>query len=155
MVFSLVFNIVMDVITLSFRYFIKKWNKRYNILVKCSRYFITKCNKSYKVWFLLQNEKVQHKLSEKSNHSVEEVSFKWRLLFSLHFMFSKFTFKKIMELAIIDKISSSFKNINKIQVIYKLNPLKHQPHKMVKHTWTLRTNYLSIFDHFLGWRLKV
>ena len=152
MVFSLVFNIVMDVITLSFRYLIKKWNKRYNILVKCSRYFITKCNKSYKVRLLLQNEKAQHKLSEKSNHSVEEVSFKWRLLFSLHFMFSKFT---IVELANIDKISSSFKNINKIKLIYKFNSLKRQPHKMVKHTWTFWTNYLSIFDHFLDWRLKV
>ena len=34
----------------------------------------------------------------------------------------------------------------------------HQPHKMVKHTQTIRrqetTNYLSVFDHFLGLAIK-
>ena len=33
-------------------------------------------------------------------------------------------------------------------------PLKRQPHKMVKHSQTIRrqklTNYLSVFDHFVG-----
>ena len=37
-------------------------------------------------------------------------------------------------------------------------PFKTQPHKMVKHTQTLRrllpTNYLSVFDHFVGLTLK-
>ena len=73
--FLFVFNIVMDMIT-SFRYFITKWNKRYNIFIKCSRYFITKYIKSYKMRLLLQNEKVHCKLSDKSNHSAEELTFK-------------------------------------------------------------------------------
>ena len=34
----------------------------------------------------------------------------------------------------------------------------HQPHKMVKHTQTIRrqetTNYLSVFDHFMGLAIK-
>ena len=41
--------------------------------------------------------------------------------------------------------------------IYKYNayyPVKHQPHKKVKHTQTicrlLPTNCLSVFDHFVG-----
>ena len=36
--------------------------------------------------------------------------------------------------------------------------LKRQSHKMVKHAQTVRrqqpTNCLSVFDHFLDWRLK-
>ena len=36
--------------------------------------------------------------------------------------------------------------------------LKHQPHKIVKHTkticWLLLTNCLSVFDHFVGLALK-
>ena len=35
---------------------------------------------------------------------------------------------------------------------------KHKPHKMVKHTQTIRrllpTNCLSVFDHFVGLALK-
>ena len=38
------------------------------------------------------------------------------------------------------------------------NPLKLQPHKMVKHTQAIRlqesTNCLSVFDHFVGLALK-
>ena len=38
-------------------------------------------------------------------------------------------------------------------------PFKRQPHKMVKHIQTIRrqrpTNYLSVFEHFVGWRLRV
>ena len=34
-----------------------------------------------------------------------------------------------------------------------LQPFKHQPHKMIKRTQTIRrqepTNYLSVFDHFV------
>ena len=37
-------------------------------------------------------------------------------------------------------------------------PFKGQPHKMVKHTQTIRrqkpTNWLSVFDHFMGLALK-
>ena len=37
-------------------------------------------------------------------------------------------------------------------------PLKRQPHKMVKHTqtirWLLPTNCLSVFDHFVELALK-
>ena len=37
-------------------------------------------------------------------------------------------------------------------------PFKHQPHKMVKHTQTIRrllpTNCLSVFDHCVGLALK-
>ena len=37
-------------------------------------------------------------------------------------------------------------------------PFKHQPHKMVKHTKTIRrllpTNCLNVFDHFMGLALK-
>ena len=37
-------------------------------------------------------------------------------------------------------------------------PFKRQPHKMVKHTQTIRrllpTNYLSMFGHFVGLALK-
>ena len=37
-------------------------------------------------------------------------------------------------------------------------PFKRQPHKIVKHTQTIRrllpTNCLSVFDHFLGLALK-
>ena len=32
--------------------------------------------------------------------------------------------------------------------------LKHQPHKIVKHTQTLPTNCLSVFAHFVGLALK-
>ena len=36
--------------------------------------------------------------------------------------------------------------------------LKRQSHKMVRHAQTVRrqqpTNFLSVFDHFLDWRLK-
>ena len=38
------------------------------------------------------------------------------------------------------------------------NPFKRQPHKMVKHTQTIRqqkpTNYLSVLDRFVGLVLK-
>ena len=38
-------------------------------------------------------------------------------------------------------------------------PFKRQPHKIVKHTQTIRRlqpkNYLSAFDHFMGSELKV
>ena len=37
---------------------------------------------------------------------------------------------------------------------FQFNHLKHQPHKMVKHTQTIRrllpTNCLRVFDHFVG-----
>ena len=37
-------------------------------------------------------------------------------------------------------------------------PFKRQPHKMVKHTQTIRrqkpTGCLSVLDHFVEWRLK-
>ena len=39
-----------------------------------------------------------------------------------------------------------------------LQPFKCQPHKIVKHTQTVRQqqarNYLSVFDHFVGFTLK-
>ena len=39
-----------------------------------------------------------------------------------------------------------------------VNPLSAQPHKMIKHTQTIRrllpTNCLSVFDHFAGLALK-
>ena len=39
-----------------------------------------------------------------------------------------------------------------------LEPFKCQPHKMIKRTQKilrlLTKNYLSVFDHFLGWHLK-
>ena len=42
-------------------------------------------------------------------------------------------------------------------IIKSLN-LKRQPHKMVKHTQTIRrqksTNCLNVFDHFVGLALK-
>ena len=38
------------------------------------------------------------------------------------------------------------------------SPFKRQPHKMVKHTQTIRqmlpTSFLSLFDHFVGLALK-
>ena len=41
---------------------------------------------------------------------------------------------------------------------FYLTFFKCQPHKMIKHTQTIRrllpTNCLSLFDHFVGWRLK-
>ena len=43
--------------------------------------------------------------------------------------------------------------------IYVYYPFKCQPHKMVKHTQTIRcllpANCLSVFDHFVGLALKV
>ena len=40
----------------------------------------------------------------------------------------------------------------------KIFPFKSQPHKMVRHTQTIRqeqpTNCLSVFDHFVGLALK-
>ena len=37
-------------------------------------------------------------------------------------------------------------------------PFKHQPHKKIKHTQTIRqllpTNCVSVFDHFVGLALK-
>ena len=37
-------------------------------------------------------------------------------------------------------------------------PVKRQPHKMIKHTQTINrqkpTNYLNVFDHFLGLALE-
>ena len=41
---------------------------------------------------------------------------------------------------------------------YFIKPLKHQSHKMVKHTqlicWQQPTNCLSVFDHFVGLALN-
>ena len=41
---------------------------------------------------------------------------------------------------------------------FSRSPFKRQPHKMVKHSQTIRqqlpTNYLSVFDYFLGLVLK-
>ena len=40
----------------------------------------------------------------------------------------------------------------------KVNSFKYQPHKMVKHTQTVRrqkqTNCLSVFDHFVELAIK-
>ena len=42
--------------------------------------------------------------------------------------------------------------------LYRFSPLSSNPVKMVKHTQTIRrqqpTNYLSVFDHFVGLVLK-
>ena len=43
--------------------------------------------------------------------------------------------------------------------VVSINPFKRQPHKMFKHTQTIRrllpTNCLSVFDHFVGLALEV
>ena len=61
---------------------------------------------------------------------------------------------------------SIYKLVNKLTDKYKndvygnirIEPFKHQPHKMVKHTKTIHrqqpTNILSVFDHFVGFALK-
>ena len=41
----------------------------------------------------------------------------------------------------------------------RINPLSAKPHKMIKHTqtirWLLPTNRLNVFDHSVGLALKV
>ena len=54
---------------------------------------------------------------------------------------------------------------NSLPYLQKINfpqiylTFKHQPHKIVKHTHTIRrqepTNCLSVFDHFVGLALEV
>ena len=43
-------------------------------------------------------------------------------------------------------------------ILKSINPLKRQPHKMVKHTQTIRrllpTNCLSVFDHLVELAVK-
>ena len=45
-----------------------------------------------------------------------------------------------------------------LQPHFFIRSFKHQPHKMVKHTQTIRrllpTNCLNVFDHFVGLALK-
>ena len=52
-------------------------------------------------------------------------------------------------------ISGGQKLINLLKLS---EPFKRQPHKMVKHTQTIRrqklTNCLSVFEHFVGLALK-
>ena len=47
---------------------------------------------------------------------------------------------------------------SKQTLTYLFKHFKHQPHKMVKHTQIIcrlfATNYLSMFDHFVGLALK-
>ena len=44
-----------------------------------------------------------------------------------------------------------------MKTIQSINPLSANPHKIVKHTQTIRrllpTNCLSVFDHFVGFAL--
>ena len=52
----------------------------------------------------------------------------------------------------------SFKHAKQTSKNVADTTFKRQPHKMVKHTQTIRrllpTNYLSMFDHFVGLVLK-
>ena len=51
------------------------------------------------------------------------------------------------------KNTGSWESIISVKTVF--NPFRRQPHKMVKHTQTmLSINYLSVFEHLWGWRLK-
>ena len=54
----------------------------------------------------------------------------------------------------IKKLNMHFKSFTLIRFKSDLNVFKCQPHKMGKHTQTIRrqqlTNFLSVFDHFVG-----
>ena len=49
-----------------------------------------------------------------------------------------------------DKTRGEVNFLSKVTV--KVHKFKRQPHKMVKHTQTIRR--LSVFDHFVGFSLK-
>ena len=61
--------------------------------------------------------------------------------------------------SITDRIGSNYTQIIRVKCLLSLvKPLNHQPHKMIKHTQTIRwqkpTDCLSVFDDFAGLTLK-
>ena len=87
------------------------------------------------------------KVNDKGTRKMSVISF-WCLYWYVWTDFSA------VSIVTFEEVNAS--QLGSIRGIFK--PFKRQPHKMVKHTQTIRrqqpTNWLSLFDHFVGLVLK-
>ena len=51
-------------------------------------------------------------------------------------------------------LSSLYSTFKSKIFTYSNKPFKRQPHKMVKHTQTIRQQFANMFDHFVEFSLK-